>query len=80
MKEELRLFDKPENVKRFLRLFYAFLAVLLVVDFLVHKHGVFPWEATPAFFAVYGFSACVLLIFMAKALRIFVRRDEDYYD
>ena len=80
MKEELKLFDKPKNVKRLLWLFYAFLVVLLIVDFLVHKHGVFPWEGTPAFFAAYGFSSCVLLIFAAKALRVFVKRDEDYYD
>ena len=80
MKRELKLFEKSENVKRFLWFFYAFLVVLLIVDFFVHKHAAFPWEATPAFFAAYGFSSCVLLIFMAKALRIFIKRDEDYYD
>ncbi len=80
MKKELKIFDKPKNVKRFLGFFYASLLVLLVLDFFIHKHAEFPWEGAINFFAVYGFLSCVLLIFIAKILRIFVKRDEDYYD
>lgn len=80
MKKELKIFDKPKNVKRFLGFFYASLLVLLIIDFFIHKHGEFPWEDVPNFFAVYGFVSCVLLIFIAKALRLFVKRDEDYYE
>lgn len=80
MKKELKIFDKPENVKRFLGVFYASLVVLLIVDFFIHKHAEFPWEDAPDFFAVYGFISCVGLIFIAKLLRIFTKRDEDYYD
>ena len=32
----------------------------------------FPWEEAPEFFAVYGFVSCVLLIFIAKVLRLFI--------
>jgi hypothetical protein len=56
------------------------LVVLLIVDFFIHKHGHFPWEVAPEFFAVYGFIACVSLIFVAKILRFIVKRKEDYYD
>ena len=80
MKKELKIFDKPENVKRFLAIFYISLMVLLIIDFFIHKHAQFPWEGAPDFFAVYGFVSCVLLIFIAKALRLFVKRDETYYD
>jgi hypothetical protein len=80
MKKELKIFDKPENVKKFLGLFYASLVVLLIVDFFVHKHAEFPWEGATDFFAVYGFISCVALIFIAKVLRLFVKRDEEYYD
>lgn len=80
MKRELKIFDKPENVKRFLGFFYVSLVVLLIVDFFIHKHADFPWEGAPDFFVVYGFVSCVGLIFIAKVLRIFIKRDEHYYD
>ncbi len=80
MKKELKIFDKPENVKIFLGGFYVFLVVLLIIDFLIHKHNEFPWEGFPNFYAAYGFISCVLLIFIAKGLRLFIKRDEDYYE
>ena len=80
MKREIKIFDKPKNVKIFLSLFYASLIVLLTIDFFIHKHADFPWEAAPDFFAVYGFVSCVLLIFIAKILRFFIKRNENYYE
>jgi len=78
--KELKIFDKPENVKRLLRIFYASLVALLIADFFIHKHAEFPWEDAPNFFAAYGFVSCVLLIFIAKILRIFIKKGEKYYD
>ena len=80
MKKELKFFDKKENVQKFLKVFFASLVVLLIVDFFIHKHPHFSWEGAPEFYAVYGFVSCVALIFIAKLLRLIVRRDEDYYD
>ena len=80
MGKELKIFDRPENVKRLLRGFYIFLVLLLIVDFFIHKHGYFPVEGYPDFFAVYGFVSCVLLIFIAKVLRLFLKREENYYE
>jgi len=80
MKKELKVFDKQENVKRFLGIFYISLVILLIIDLFIHKHTEFPWENAPNFFAVYGFVSCVLLIFIAKILRLFIKKNEDYYD
>ncbi len=80
MKKELTLFDKPRNVKRFLFIFYGSLLALLLIDPFIHKHGEFAWEGVPEFYAAYGFVSCVLLIFIAKILRWWVKRDENYYD
>lgn len=80
MKKELKIFDKPKNVKIFLIVFFTALGVLLMVDLFIEKHGEFPWETAPEFFAAYGFASCVLLIFIAKVLRLIVKRDEDHYD
>jgi len=78
--KELKKFDDPRKVKRFLIGFYCALAVLLIADFFIHKHGEFPWEGMPGFFAVYGFVSCVALIFIAKVLRVVIKRKEDYYN
>ena len=80
MKKELTLFDNPRNVKRLLVCFYCSLAVLLVIDFFIHKHAYFPWEGWTNFFAAYGFVSCVLLIFIAKIIRLFIKRNEDYFE
>jgi uncharacterized membrane protein (DUF4010 family) len=80
-KEKQYLFDKTANVKRLFRIYYPFLVLLLVVDLLMPKHAVFPWEDWPEFYAVFGFVACVALVLAAKyILRPLVRRKESYYD
>lgn len=78
-KKELTIFDKPHNVKRLLGVFYLSLLILLIVDFFIQKHAEFPWENVPNFFAAYGFVSCVVLIFIAKIIRLFIKRDENYY-
>jgi hypothetical protein len=35
---------------------------------------------TFGFYAAYGFFACVVLVLMAKVLRLVLKRPEDYYD
>jgi membrane protein YdbS with pleckstrin-like domain len=80
MKKELKLFDKPENVRRLLICFYISLVLLVAAEFFIHKHPGFPWESSLGFFAVYGFVSNVLLIFIAKLLRLIVLRKEKYYD
>lgn len=80
MGQERGWFDKPKHFKLFMRLFFASLGLLLIADFFVHKHAEFPWEETPCFFAAYGYISCVVLVLAAKILRLFVKRDEGYYD
>ena len=73
-------FDDPAHVKLFLKIFFSSLVVLLILDFFISKHPYFYWEDAPDFFAAYGFISCVLLVLVAKVLRLFIKRDEDYYD
>jgi len=80
LRREITLFDSRQNRARVRKIFYVLLLILLIVDFFIPKHGHYPWEEAYAFFAVYGFIACVSLIFVAKALRWLVKRSEDYYD
>lgn len=77
--KELSFLDSPENNKKVRKYFFIALGILLAIDPFIHKHVEFPWEGAPAFYAVYGFTACVSLIFIAKILRFLVKRGEDYY-
>lgn len=78
--EKKYLFDDPNNVDRLLKGFYALCILLVVVDFFVHRHIMTAWEELPAFYALYGFVACVVLVVLAKLMRKYVMRKEEYYD
>ncbi len=78
--EKQYFFDKQENVTRFLRVFYIICAVLFLLDFVVHRHTYMKLEEIPAFYALFGFIAFVVLVEGSKLLRKLVMRKEDYYD
>ncbi len=79
-KKEVNFFDKEKNVRNFLRVFYLSLFVLLGADFFIHKHDHVEVGNAPEFYAFYGFISCVMLIFIAKVLRVLIKRNEAYYD
>jgi len=79
-REKLYLFDKPKNVQRLLRGFYLCCTLLVLAEFIIHRHVAHPWEGLYAFYAFYGFVACVVLVLAATQLRKLIMRDEDYYD
>ncbi len=73
-------FDKPENIKKMLRVFYVLCGLLVVADFIVHRHIYHDWENIPAFYAIYGFVGCTVLVLIATQMRKVIMRKEDYYD
>lgn len=79
-KEKQHIFDNPRNIKRLLRVFFGLCAVLLLLDFVHHRHMIHDWEHLWGFYGIFGFVACVALVLAAKALRKILMRPEDYYD
>jgi len=79
-KHELTFLDSAKTQKKVRTFFYISLGLLLVIDLFIPKHGHFAWEEAPFFFAAYGFIGCVGLIFLAKGLRMLVKKEENYYD
>lgn len=67
--EYKHLFDNPRNVQRLLKGFYATCIILVIADFIIHRHTYMAWEEIPAFYAIYGFVACVVLVVIAKMMR-----------
>lgn len=78
--DKKHLFDDPRNVKRLLRAIYVICAILASLDLLFLRHAVHDWEGLPGFYALYGFIGCSLLVLVAKEMRKFLMRGEDYYD
>jgi len=78
--DKKHLFDNPRNVRRVIQGLLVLCAILVVLDFVIHRHVTHPWEETFAFYAMYGFAAYVMLVVLAKELRKMVMRSEDYYD
>lgn len=73
-------FDRPTTIKWILRIFYFLCIVLVIIDFLVHRHIMTDMEKIPTFYAAYGFIACVVLVLIATQMRKWLMRDEDYYE
>ena len=78
--EKKYLFDKPKNIKRVLYFLYGSCVLLFLLDFVIHRHVAHDWENMWGFYPVYGFVGCVVLVIVAKWMRTFLMRPEDYYD
>ncbi len=63
-------------------IFYIALAVIVIADFVVPRKDMYlEWEKIPGFYALFGFIACIIIIFIAKTVgHKLLMRKEDYYD
>ena len=78
--DRVYFFDKPRNVKILMQVFYVCCAILVVLDFVINRYTYHALENIWAFYPIYGFIGCVVLVVIAKWMRTFLMRDEDYYD
>jgi len=73
--------DQPENVTKLYRGVWAIGIALVLAEWLVHRHEEPAFAGWFAFYALFGFVACVALVLAAKEiLRRLVKRPEDYYE
>ncbi len=78
--DKKHIFDDPKNVQWLIRGFCAICVLLVIADFVIHRHISMSLEKIPAFYAIYGFGAYCLLVVLSNFLRKLVMRDENYYD
>ena len=62
------------------RVLLAIGAVLVVLEFIVHRHGEITLEDLPLFPAVYAFFVCIFIVVGGIWLRKIAMRQENYYD
>ncbi len=75
--------EKPEispAARRFIIALCVVAAVLVALEFIIHRHAYFTTEGQPLFFAVYRFIAFIVVVAGGVGLRKLVMRDIDYYE
>ena len=72
--------DDPANVRKLYYGLWALCILLLLADLFYQKHVHYAFEEWFGFSAIFGFLACVGLVFASIGLRKIVKRDEDFYD
>ena len=80
MQEKEYWLDSKRNVAKVYAGVWIACGLLLLVEPLVHLHPHFAVEEWFGFYGFYGFVGCVGLVLGAKALRVILKRPEDYYD
>ena len=71
---------RKNTTNRLWFLFVAILAVIVLMDFAVEHHPHFGLDGSFGFGAWFGFVACVALVAVAKAIGVFLKRSDSYYD
>lgn len=71
--------DKPGSASKIFLALAVICLGLFLLDFTFEHHGHFEVEHIPGFFGAYGFIMFTGLILLAKALRVLIKRPEDYY-
>jgi nitric oxide reductase large subunit len=72
--------DDSRNVRKIIIAIFVVCAGLFAADAFYNKHPHFAAEEWFGFYAIYGFVMCVGLVLAAKLMRVFLMRDEGYYD
>lgn len=76
---KLLFLDDMKNVDRIVYGLYAVCALLFLADMLYKKKYYVSVENIFGFYGMYGFFMCAGLVLGARMMRLFLKRDEDYY-
>lgn len=71
---------RPGTLRRLWRVFAAVLAATVLAELWIAPEAHFAVERLFGFNALYGFIACAVMILVAKALGLALKRPETYYD
>lgn len=64
------------------RVFFLVLALAVILDFFVYRHGAhFVGDRIYGFWSIFGLAGCLAMIFACKWLSsVWLKKVEDYYD
>ena len=70
---------RPATIRLLWIILWVVLALTVAAHLVIKVKGYFVIDAWYGFGAVFGFLACVLMVIVAKALGVLLKRDQDYY-
>jgi hypothetical protein len=70
---------RQETIRRLWVIFIAILAATVGADLFLERHDLFGIDGSFAFYAWYGFVACIGLILGSKLLGLLFKRSDTYY-
>lgn len=71
---------RPATIRKLWIALIAFLALLLAAGLVFPSHAYFGLDGVFGFGAWFGFGSCIVLIFGSKAIGVFLKRPDTYYD
>ena len=70
-----------KNIKKMLKVFYVICGLLVLVDFMVHRHIYHDLGKHPCILChLWFYWLCCFWVLIATEMRKFLMRGEDYYD
>lgn len=70
---------RPASIRLMWRVFWAVLALTVVLQFFIKIKGYYGVDGWIGFGAAFGFLSCVAMVVVAKGLGFILKRDQDYY-
>ncbi len=71
---------RPATIRWLWTIGICLLIIVTLMDFIVHKHPHFGLDGLFGFYSLFGFGACAVMVIFAKALGVFLKRKDTYYD
>ena len=71
---------RPKTIRKLWIALIAVLALLLAAGAVFPSHAYFGLDGAFGFGAWFGFGTCIVLVFGSKAIGIFLKRPDTYYD
>ncbi len=71
--------EKATNVNLLIKGLIILCVLLVLADFVIHRHSYWSFESWYGFYAFAGFVAFTLIVLAAKQLRRVIQRPQDYY-
>ena len=71
---------RPRTIRWLWVGFVVVLALTVLAGLFIPSPGHFKWDGQFWFFAAYGLATCAAMVFGSKALGVFLKRSDDYYD